>query len=111
MLAQNLYEINNKAGLSGTTSDPGELINKILPYVFGAAGIAILIYLVMGGLQLMLSRGDPKAMQAAQGKITNAFIGFTIIIVSFVLVRLIGQLLGISVFSQIFGGGSSGPGR
>lgn len=81
----------------------GGLISSILPYVFGAAGIALLIYLVIGGLQMMLSRGDPKAIQSAQAKITNALIGFIIVIISFLLVRLIGQLLGIDVFRPIFG--------
>ena len=80
----------------------GAVISEALPFVFGAAGIALLIYLVMGGLQMMTSRGDPKAIQGAQAKITNALIGFVIVIISFVLVRLIGQLLGIGVFETIF---------
>jgi hypothetical protein len=84
----------------------GEIVSVILPYVFGAAGIALLVFLIIGGLQMMLSRGDPKAMQSAQAKITNALIGFVIIIIAFFVVQLIGQLLGINqtgfgvIFSQ-----------
>jgi len=81
---------------------PGEVITKMLPFVFYGAGIALLIYLVIGGLQMMVARGDPKAIQAAQAKITNALIGFIIVIVSFVLVGLIGQLLGIGAFETLF---------
>lgn len=81
---------------------PGEIITAVLPFVFYGAGIALLIYLIMGGLQMMVARGDPKAIQAAQGKITNALLGFVIIVASVVITRLIGQLLGIGVFETIF---------
>jgi hypothetical protein len=82
----------------------GGLIGNILPYIFGAAGLALLIYLVIGGLQMMTSRGDPKAMQGAQAKITNAVIGFVIVIFAFVFVQLIGSIFGIqnTLFGQIF---------
>lgn len=94
--AGGLIDINS-AGLK-----PGGIISALFPYIFGAAGIALLIYLVMGGLQLMLSRGDPKAVQAAQAKITSALIGFIIVIIAYTLVTLIGQLLGVGIFSQTF---------
>lgn len=84
----------------------GDIISAILKtYIFYAAGIALLIYLIIGGFQMMLSRGDPKAMQGAQAKITNALIGFVIIIIAFFVVQLLGQLLGIqdTTFGQIFG--------
>jgi len=91
----------------------GGIITNILPYIFGAAGIALLVYLVLGGLQMMTSRGDPKAMQSAQGKITNAVIGFVIIIIASFVVLLIGELLHISSITQIFlcGGGAPTQGR
>lgn len=84
----------------------GTIISVILTnYVFYAAGLMLLVYLVMGGLQMMTSRGDPKAMQAAQGKITNALLGFVIIVVAFLLVQIIGSLLHLqgTMFGSIFG--------
>ena len=83
----------------------GNFITIIIPYIFSAAGLALLIYLILGGLQMMTSRGDPKAMQSAQAKITNALIGFVIIIIAFFIVQLLGQLFGIqgTLFGQIFG--------
>jgi hypothetical protein len=81
-------------------------IGNILPYIFGAAAIALLIYLIIGGFQFMLSRGDPKATEAAKGKITNAIIGFIIITFAFTIVQIFGQIFGLqgTLFSQIFGG-------
>lgn len=107
MLAQLDLNSIQTNGLPGATFGPNsklaDIIGAVLPYVFGGAGIALLIYLVVGGLQMMVSRGDPKAMQGAQGKITNALLGFVIVTVSFLLVKLIGQLLGIDAFRPIFG--------
>ncbi len=97
-----LDAVNSKAGLKGVPGDPGALISAILPYIFGIAGILLLVYLVLGGFQLMTSRGDPKAVAGAWAKITNAVIGFVIVFVSFLLVRLIGQILGITAFSALF---------
>lgn len=109
MLAQlDLNAVQSKAGINLSFSTPAGLISNVLPFIFGAAGFALLIYLVMGGFQIMLSRGDPKAVQGGQGKITNAIIGFVIIITAFLLTRLAGQIFGVSIFSGIFGGGSPG---
>jgi hypothetical protein len=105
-LAQNFDQIIQKGlGTGGITlaTKPGVIIQNNLKYVFYGAAIALLIYLVMGGLQLMTSRGDPKAIQGAQAKITNALIGFFIVIFSAILVSVIGKMFGIGIFNTIFG--------
>lgn len=100
-LAQNLDQIQSSAGITAP-DNVGPLISKVLPYIFGIVGILLLIYLVLGGLQLMLSRGDPKAIAAAQAKITSALIGFVIVLLSAGIVIILGKLLNVTVFSQIF---------
>lgn len=103
MAAQSLdlNSIQSTAGINAP-SDLGGLIKNILPYVVGLAGILLLVYLVLGGLQMMTSKGDPKAVAAAQAKITNAVIGIVIVIISVGIVTLIGKLLNISVFGSLF---------
>jgi hypothetical protein len=105
MLAQlNLNTIEGQALGGKVPANPAALIGDLLPYVFGAAGIALLIYLILGGFQMMLAKGDPKAIQGAQSKITSALIGFVIVFVSYFLVQILGQLFGIqnTLFGQIF---------
>jgi lipopolysaccharide export LptBFGC system permease protein LptF len=105
LLAQDLDSIQTGAfGRSKLGLDLGELIGDILPYIFAAASIGLLVYLVLGGFQFMTSRGDPKAAQGAQGKITNAIIGFIIVIFAYVIVQLFGQVFGLqgTPFGQIF---------
>ncbi len=102
LIAQNFTAIESTAGVN-SPKDVGSLVGLFLPYVYSIVTILLLIYLVMGGLQMMTSRGDPKAMQGAQAKITNALIGFFIVFISFILVKLIGQIFHISAFAIIFG--------
>jgi hypothetical protein len=103
LLAQDLNKIQSDAFPNNTIPTKiGGLIGSILPYIFGAAALLLLVYLVTAGFSMMLSRGDPKAMQAAQSQITNALIGFVIVFFAFALVSLTGKVLGIDVFSSIF---------
>jgi hypothetical protein len=105
LLTQNLDAIQSE-GLGGFKggSNIGEFVanSNILTYIFSAAALLLLVYLVTAGLSMMLSRGDPKAMQAAQSKITNSLIGFVIVFFAFALVSIIGRILGLDVFGSIF---------
>lgn len=80
----------------------GDIINEIVPLLFTIAGLVLLLYLLWGGFSLMLSRGDPKATEAAKEKITNAIIGFVIIFLAFWLVQLFGFIFGVKQFGEIF---------
>ena len=81
----------------------GTILSQLLPYLFAIAGLLLLLYLLYGGLSLMLSRGDPKAAQSAKDKITGAVVGFVIVFVAYWLVQIIGTIFGIEAFKTIFG--------
>lgn len=81
----------------------GQIISKLLPYIFGLAGIAMILYLIYGGFHYMASRGDPKGMQEAKGKITNAIIGFIIIFAAYWIVQLLIFLLRLEPARGTFG--------
>lgn len=80
----------------------GQIVSSTIPYLFGAGGILLLLYLVWGGLGLMLSKGDPKAVQAARDKITGALIGFIIVFTAYWLVQIIASILGLEPIKNIF---------
>jgi len=81
----------------------GDVISALLPYIFGIAGFLILLYTVMGGYQIMNSRGDPKAMAQGRDKLTYAVVGFVIMAVSYWILQLVGQILNIQQITNIFG--------
>ena len=89
-----------KFGISGAQT-PSRIITSILPYVFGAAGIILLLMLITAGYQYIFSKGDPKAMQIAQSRITSSLIGIVILFTSFWIVKLVGQFLGVAVFTSV----------
>ena len=98
-----LSSLQSSTGLNPQIKSIGDLISIILPYIFTGAGLALLIYLIFGGFGFLTSGGDPKAIESAKGKITGALVGFIIIFVSFWMVQLIGQILGIEMIKNIFG--------
>jgi len=80
----------------------GEIISNLLPYFFAGAGLLLLLFLLYGGISLMLSRGDPKAVQSAKDKITGAVVGFMIVFFAYWIVQIAGTILGIPSIVDIF---------
>ena len=81
--------------VNDTSIGLGGIITGILPYIFGIAGIILLLNIITSGFKMMTSTGDPKVMQAAQAKLTTSVIGISILFVSFWIVMLIMKFLGI----------------
>ena len=104
MLAQIDFD-SLKGALPNPSAYPNnitDIISLALKFVFPAAGILLLFYLVLGGFSLMTSAGDPKAMQSAKGKITSALIGFVIIFAAYWIVQIVGIILGLEDIKSIF---------
>jgi hypothetical protein len=81
----------------------GGIISAILPYIYGLAGFLILIYIVLGGYQILVSQGDPKQMAAGREKITWAIVGFIIMFAAYWIMQLVGRILNIQRIRNIFG--------
>ena len=105
-IAQDLENIQKKAlptfEFSGNQGNIGNIVTNLLDYLFPLAGILLLLYLIYGGFSLMVSGGDPKAVQGAKSKITNALIGFVIIFAAYWIVQLIASILGLGKIGEIF---------
>lgn len=67
------------------------------------AGILLLLYLIMGGYEMMTSGGVPEKMAAGKQKITGGLIGFAIVLFAFLIVRVIATILDIDSILDIFG--------
>ena len=93
-----LNSIQTGAGLNlgGVFSWPG-FYNSIIPFIFGTAGIILLLNIVTAGLKMMTSIGDQKAIESSKSKITTSLIGILILFSSFWIVRLLWQFIGIDV--------------
>lgn len=81
--------------ITKTNLSLGDILSALLPYIFVLAGLTLLLYLVWGGFQLMLSGGDPQKASAAKGKITSAIVGFVIIFVAYWLIQILQVIFGL----------------
>jgi hypothetical protein len=99
---ESLKSLEEGTGLNFAGGNIGDIISGLVKYLFPLAGILLLLYLIFGGFQLMLSRGDPKAAQSAQGKITNALVGFIIVFAAYWIVQILASILGLEKIGEIF---------
>ncbi len=70
--------------------NPGEgTINNIVNIVFGIAGSLAVLFVVIGGMRYVISRGDPQATAQAKNTILYALIGLIVTIFAFSIVRFV----------------------
>jgi len=94
-VTKNIFDKNpldqGKFGTVGTT------VTTILPYVYVAAGLAMFVMIIIGGISLMLAGGDANKTQAGYGKIKAGLIGFFLVFLSYAIVQLLQTILGIEI--------------
>lgn len=81
--------------LDSSVDSLGKVITKTLGFIMPVAGIVLLFVLISGGYDYMMSQGNADKIKSAQAKITSGIIGFILLIVSFLMVRLIAVIFGL----------------
>lgn len=71
-----------------------DLFNLVLNVIVGVGIALVVIFLVLGGIQYVMSKGDPKAADAARLSLTNAIIGFVVIIGALTIKAVVLNVLG-----------------
>lgn len=90
--------VGSSSPFASPNASLGTIISEFLKYFFPFAGLALFIYLLIGGFTYLTSGGDQKAMEKAQGQITNAVVGFVIIFAAFWIVQIFEFIFNIQVF-------------
>lgn len=88
-------DLGTALGVKFTTF--GDLFSSLLVAVLPIGGIIFFFMLLWGGLRYMLSRGDDKAAGAARSIITSAVIGMLIVLGSYIILKVIEGVTGISI--------------
>ncbi len=99
------YDIPGYGNISGIPADApitgweniGDIISRLLTYIYPLAGMAAFVYLLWGGIHLMIAAGNEEGIREGKAKITNALVGFLIIFVSYWLVQILGTILGVDL--------------
>lgn len=90
-------EISGWVGSATTLeSNLAFVISKILPYFLIFAGLALLIYLLLGGFKLLTSAGSPEQIARGQKMLTNAIVGFLIVISAYWLFQMVKTIFGLT---------------
>ena len=91
-------KINNVIAPYGAVNDPAKgglslLITNFLRLFFVVAGIIALFNFIFAGFQYMTAAGDSKALEHAWSRIWLSLIGLILIVGSFALAAIFGQLI------------------
>ena len=81
----------------------GTLINNSLTLFFTVGGIGFMIMIIWGAVSWILSGGDKEKIAGARKRITTSIIGLVLLSSVFVIMLVLGQILGIgSLYSGQF---------
>ena len=102
MLTQDIREQffgSGNASKLATTEGVGDLVTVFVRGAFILAGLTILVFFIMAGIGMISGAGEGNAqkMEQAKATATSALIGFIVVFTSYWIVKLIGQILGITI--------------
>ena len=65
-------------------------------------GLAVMLFMIWGGLQWLMAGGDKAKLEEAHHKITNSLIGLGVLVGSFAVIYFIGGVLKIDLLKPVF---------
>lgn len=81
----------------------GKILSRLLPVIFSIAGIGVVFYFLIGALRIITSGGNKEAIAGARNMITQAIVGFVLLMLVFLIALFIPQVLGLKNFFNPFG--------
>lgn len=73
--------------------DPSALVNQLINWFIGVSGFVAVIFVVVGGVGYMTSRGDPGRLQKAKSTILYALIGLIIVALSWAITTFVYNII------------------
>jgi len=89
--------ITTKASTNGI-GNLGDLISKLIPYIYIFAGFAMIIVIITGGYDILTSQGTPEKTKAGFDKIAKGITGFILVVASYFVVMLVEGIFKIKIF-------------
>lgn len=77
------------------------LIHNLINFGFAASGTVALIFIIISGIKLVRSGGDPKEAEGAKQTMTFAIVGLLIVLLSAAIVNFISQVTGVSCIKML----------
>lgn len=82
-------------------SNISDFINAVIRLAFILALVIVLVMMIWGAVQWIFSGGEKEAVASARDRIIHALIGLAILAVTFALVVIAGQFVGIDLLGKL----------
>ena len=92
-LSEKLQSLEN-----ASASNENDLVGIVKDIAIPLSVICVVLLLIYGGYMLMSSKGDPDKLQEAKQVITNAIIGFVVVLLCVAILILISNTLGLGIY-------------
>jgi hypothetical protein len=83
--------------IGGSTTAVEKLISNTLVVLTAVAGIAFVLYFLLGGLNWITAGGDKGKIDKAKGMMTGGAIGLIIIVLSYSITWIVSAALGLNI--------------
>jgi hypothetical protein len=88
-----------KGGSGSACFQLESILSMVVGFLTIVAGLAFLIYFVIGGLTWVTAGGDAKKTETAKTYMTSGVIGLIVVVASYSIVWLVGKVLGIDILN------------
>lgn len=85
---------------NNSSQNLGTLIPNLINLFFTIGGLGFVIMILWGSVDWILSGGDKEKIAGARKRITTAIIGLVLLSLTFVIMLIAGQILGINSLSS-----------
>lgn len=86
---------NSYSGFGSLSTNLSLLISNIIGFITLIAGLAFIMYFMIGAINWTTSSGDTTKAQKARSVITNALIGLVITVLAYPTALIVSRLLGV----------------
>ena len=83
----------------GTIQNEEQLVDQIVKIAVPLATICVVVLVVYSGYMLMSSQGNPDKLKEGKEILTNAIIGFLVVLLSVAILLIISDTLGLSIYN------------
>lgn len=79
---------------------PADVVNQVMPFMYGLSLIVLLFVFIWAGFDLILSRGAPEKVKSARAKITSGIVGVILLAVAYLIAQVASRIFGLG--TEIF---------
>lgn len=98
-LSEGLRGFSNPRGTQAGDIVEEEIIERFIQIAVPLAVICVVVLVVYAAYMLMSSQGNPDKIKEGKEVLTNAIIGFLVILLSVAILLLIAQTLNLDIYS------------